>query len=141
MRLVLDSSVGIKWFLAEADSDKALQIRDGFAKALHELVAPDIYPVEVAHSLTRAERQLRLTPAEGLSHFQDMFATLPSLHPHLPLLPRAYEISSQSHQGVYDCLYVALAERERCILVTADQRLINRLQPGFPFITPLVSFP
>ena len=30
---------------------------------------------------------------------------------------------------MYDCLYVALAEREGCELVTADVRLINSLQP------------
>jgi predicted nucleic acid-binding protein len=29
--------------------------------------------------------------------------------------------------GVYDCLYVALAERETCQLITADQRLVNSL--------------
>ena len=38
-------------------------------------------------------------------------ATLPALHPYLPLLPRAYELSSQARIGVYDCLYVALTER------------------------------
>src|SRR4051794_19803756 len=124
MKLVLDSSVGIKWFLAESDSDKALRIRDDFFRGIHELLAPDIYPVEFTHALTRAERQLRITTAEGLSHFQDMFATLPGLHAHLPLLPRAYEISSSVRMGVYDCLYVALAEREGCELLTADARLI-----------------
>src|SRR5437764_5957293 len=30
------------------------------------------------------------------------------------------DISSQLRQSVYDCLYVALAERESCELVTAD---------------------
>ena len=36
--------------------------------------------------------------------------------------------------GVYDCLHVALAERERCELVTADERLMNSLLPFYPFI-------
>ncbi len=43
--------------------------------------------------------------------------------------------------GVYDCLYVALAERERCELVTADTRLLANLKPTFPFIIDLASLP
>jgi predicted nucleic acid-binding protein len=63
------------------------------------------------------------------------------LHAYLPLLPRDYEVSSQTRKGVYDCLYVALAEREGCELLTADVKLIANLQPKFPFITPLASLP
>jgi len=39
-------------------------------------------------------------------------------------LPRAYELSSNARVAVYDCLYVALAEREQCKVVTADQRTV-----------------
>jgi len=59
----------------------------------------------------------------------------------LPLLPRAYEISSQFRVGVYDCLYVALAEREKCELATADDKLVRNLQGPFPFIKHLSTFP
>jgi len=141
MKYVLDSSVGIKCLLRENESDKAIRVRDDFIAGLHELLSPDVYPVEIAHSITRAERQLRITPTEGTSHFKPMLSIMPLLHAYLGLLPRAYEISSQSRQGVYDCLYVALAERERCELLTADQKLINNLQPTFPFITSLASLP
>jgi predicted nucleic acid-binding protein len=43
--------------------------------------------------------------------------------------------------GVYDCLYVALAERRKYQFVTADDRLFANLQPHFPFIVPLSSLP
>ena len=81
MRYVLDSSVGIKCLLREVDSDKAIRIRDDFIAGLTYLISPDVYPVEVAHSITRAERQLRITPSEGASHLKTMLATLPVLHP------------------------------------------------------------
>jgi predicted nucleic acid-binding protein len=68
-----------------------------------------------------------------------MLSTLPALHPHLPLLPRAYQLSSQVRIGVYDCLYVALAEREGCELLTADDRL-QRSLPGHPIVL-LASLP
>ena len=47
-----------------------------------------------------------------------------------PLLQRATAISSQARIGVYDCLYVALAEHENCELVTADGKLILYGQSG-----------
>ena len=50
-------------------------------------------------------------------------------------------ISSQARIGVYDCLYVALAEQQGCQLVTADDRLVKTLQPTFSFITSLASLP
>jgi hypothetical protein len=50
----------------------------------------------------------------------------------MPLFPRAKKLS---------CLYVALAEREGCELVTADQKSINNLAPHFPFIVPLAPLP
>jgi predicted nucleic acid-binding protein len=107
-------------------------LRDELIQGIRELLAPGIYPVEMAHSITRAERRLRITPAEGASHFRSMMATLPDLYPSLPLLPQAYQFSSQARIGVYDCLYIALAERESCELVTSDQKLINGLK--LPFI-------
>src|SRR3954468_8038689 len=112
MKLVLDSSVAFKWHVREVGSDQALRIRDDFLNGFTELLAPDIFPVEIAHALTRAERQGRITPAQGMMHLNDMLVMLPDLHGCLPLLPRAYELSSQARVGVYDGLYVALAERE-----------------------------
>jgi predicted nucleic acid-binding protein len=112
MKYVLDSSVAFKWGVNEVDSAKALRLRDETRAGLHELHAPDVFLVEVAHAITRAERQGRLTPAVGKTFFLSVLAELPTLHPLLPLMPRAYELSSAMRLGVYDFLYVALAERE-----------------------------
>jgi len=133
MKYIVDSSVAVKWALAEIDTDRALRIRDEYRAGTIELHAPDVFPIEFVHALTRAERQRRLTSDEGAEFVADMLATLPRLHASLPLLPRAYELSSQMRIGVYDCLYVALAEREQCELLTADQRLVN-LFGGFPVV-------
>jgi predicted nucleic acid-binding protein len=53
--------------------------------------------------------------------------TCPRLVPSLPLLFRACELSSRTRVGVYDCLYVALAESEGCEFLTADDRLARSL--------------
>jgi predicted nucleic acid-binding protein len=141
MRYVVDASVAVKWALQEVDTDKALRLRDDLRNGVHAFLAPDFFPVEVAHSLTRAERQRRITPAEGARAFFDVAQTLPLLLASLPVLVRAYAISSQARIGVYDCVYVALAEREGCPFITADDKLVKNLQQQFPFIVALSSMP
>jgi predicted nucleic acid-binding protein len=114
---------------------------DSYQNAIHELIAPDILPVETTHALTRAQRQGRVTPLRGNQLFVDLLKQAPQLHSHLPLLPRAYSISTATRQGVYDCLYVALAELEQCEPITSDDKLLKNLGPMFPFSIPLASFP
>lgn len=56
-------------------------------------------------------------------------ADAPSLPPYLPLMQIAFDLSSKNRIGLYDRLYVALAEKEQCRVVTADQRFLNTF-PG-----------
>jgi len=141
MRYVIDSSVMVKWVLTEPDSDKALRLRDDLRNAVHELFSPDIFTVEAAHALTRAERQARIPAGQARTLLVDILTTPPRVFPFQPLLLRAIDISSTMRIGVYDCLYVALAEQEKCELVTADTTMVRALQPTFPFIRTLSSFP
>ena len=141
MKYVLDSSVAFKWLVPELNTNKALRLLDDYQKAIHDLLSPDILPVEATHALTRAERQGRVTPAQGNQLFIDLMDQVPTLHSYLPLLPRAYAISSAMRVGVYDCIYIALAEQEGCELVTADDRLVNSMQKQFPFVIHLATLP
>jgi predicted nucleic acid-binding protein len=129
MRYVLDSSVALKWVLPEPDAARAVLLRQAMLAGRHDLIAPDIFAVEVAHALTKAERRRQILPGEAVVKIADIFRTAPLLETYLPLLPRAVELAAQARIGVYDCLYVALAEREGCALVTADERL-KRALPG-----------
>ncbi len=64
MRYVLDSNVALKWVLREDNSDKARQLRADVQQQVHELLAPDVFPIEVAHALARSERRGIITPAQ-----------------------------------------------------------------------------
>lgn len=142
MRRVLDASVALKWALPEIDSPKAIRLRDDFRNSLVELLAPDVFVAEVGHGLARAERRGLIAPPQGSVLLADVLSTPPQLFPSFPgLITRAFAIASQRRAGVYDCLYVALAEREQCDLVTADARLVRNLGAHFPFIVPLSSVP
>ena len=135
---ILDASVALKTVLNEQDSHVALKLHDDFIHQVHELLAPDTFVVEVAHALTRAERRNIIQVGEAANLLSEVMATRPMLHPYLSLMSRAVELSSQFRLGVYDCLYVALAEREDCELITADDRLLKALGSQFAII-PLAS--
>src|SRR6266446_6447174 len=122
MMLVMDSSSALKWALPELYSDKAEKLRDDYHNGLIDLIAPDIFSIETLHALTKAERQKRITHGTAYPLWQLIHADCPALHPHIPLLDRAYEIAAAARIGIYDCVYVALAERENCELATADDR-------------------
>jgi predicted nucleic acid-binding protein len=133
--------VAFKWEVPETDSDKATLLRDDFRISIHELVAPDFFPLELAHALTRAERQGRIIVAQASLFWSDAMTTTPVLHQSLALATRAIDISSQLRIGVYDCLYVSLAECENCEFVTADDRLVKNVQKQFPFVRHLSTLP
>ena len=98
-----------------------------------------IYPIETLNGLAKAERQKRIRNAYPL--WQGIMADSPVYHPHFALLPRVYAISAQTLSAVYDCVYVCLAEKEGCELVTADDRLVQNLQTRFPFVLHLRDLP
>jgi predicted nucleic acid-binding protein len=141
MKYVLDSSVAFKWAIVENHTTEARALRDRFVGGHLELLAPDVFAIELGHALTKAQRQGRITAAEGRQFFADLLTTAPALIPSMPLLPRAYAIAAQMRIGIYDCLYVALAEREQCTFVTADERLIRALQADYPLVVGLTAVP
>jgi predicted nucleic acid-binding protein len=141
MNYVMDASVAVKWVLPEIDSPIALRLRSEARAGLHQLIAPDIYPFEIGNALTRAERKGLISVGDAQTHLLNILATPPVLFDSLILLSRAMSISSAYRTGLYDCLYVALAERRQFQLVTADDKLVKNLQSAFPFILPLALLP
>ena len=141
MKRVIDACSAFKWAVVETDTDKAERVREDFRNGVYELLAPDIFPAEIASSLLTAQRRGRI------SHFgPPLFGILAEgveLHDTVPLMPAVVRIVASITSGMrfslYDCLYVALAEREGCDLITADDRLIRVFQTQYPFVTSLAT--
>jgi predicted nucleic acid-binding protein len=141
MKYVVDPSVAICWVIPRPLTPKAFRLRVEYQQQIHELLAPAIFIDEVAGALTKAERQRDIAVGQAAPLYAKVMNSPPVLIAHAPLITRAIDISSRTRSGYYDCLYVALAEREGCELITADQRSINNLAPHFPFIVPLANLP
>jgi predicted nucleic acid-binding protein len=134
VKLVIDANVGWKALVPEQNSDTALKLLDGFRKGMHELLGPDLYPIEIGNILVTAARSGKVKSGDLTAMYAELMASLPIIHQSISLFPRAFDIASQTRASVYDALYVALAEREGCDLVTADDKLVKAL-PGFPIVS------
>jgi predicted nucleic acid-binding protein len=121
MSLVLDASVALKWFLAEDNREEAR----GLLAGQEPLVAPDLIVPEVLNGAWKAVRR-NLIPA---AQVETIPRVLPGcffrLVPSSELAERALIIATALNHPVYDCFYLAAAESEGVILVTADTRLLK----------------
>jgi predicted nucleic acid-binding protein len=121
--IVVDASVAVKWFIHEPDRPAARRLLVPQSR----LIAPDLIVAEVASAMWK-----RVVAGEGDARQAPLTAaSLPRffarLLPLAPLAARAVEIAAELRHPVYDCFYLALAEREEATFVTADRRLIDRL--------------
>jgi predicted nucleic acid-binding protein len=114
---VVDASVAVKWILPESGSSAAAALR----KLNNDLSAPSLIAVEVGNALWRAVRRGSVTRSEALEGFEAALISLQSLIPIEELRVRALALAIELRHPIYDCFYLALAQRENALLVTADE--------------------
>ncbi len=135
--IVVDASVITKLFLQEADSPAAREL----VGSGRTLLGPEHVTIEVASAMVRRYRSGGLTRGEAeqaLAAVRQFFLRGAfALTTDAGLLVRAEEIALDLRHALKDCLYIALAEREQCELITTDVSLLTRGAPRFPFVKPL----
>ncbi len=125
MKLVIDASVLVKWFVDEPGADRAAALRG------EDLAAPDLILVEVGNVLWKHQRRGVLAGADYVDAVEALQAAPIALTPIADLLRAAARIAAELDHPLYDCLYLALAMREGLPLVTDDQRLLKVAAPRF----------
>jgi len=120
---VVDASIAVKWVIPEVFSDKADRVRDH----PDDILAPDLLLLEVANALWRKTEAREISAREADAALEIVRQSGVDLRSTPPLVPRAMELARRLGHPVYDCIYLALAEREHATFVTADQRLLRRL--------------
>jgi len=115
--IVVDASV-LAPALADddTDGDRARERLRG-----EQLAAPELIDLEVLSTLRRAARAGRLNERRSAQALTDLTALPLRRVPHLPLLPRVWDL--RDNLSAYDASYVALAEALNTVLVTADARI------------------
>jgi predicted nucleic acid-binding protein len=120
-QLVVDSSVAVKWFVAEGEAGvpEALALLDDHLTRRCLLVAPSHLLLEVLNAVRcrgLSESEMRVA-ARGLLGLQI------ELVPVEELAEKAAGLSASHGLTVYDAAFAALAEMRDAVLVTEDRRL------------------
>ena len=116
MIAIVDSSVAVKWYAAEADSALAEKL------LLHPIGAPDFILAEVGNALWKKVQRSELRIDQAL-------AAMPHLEASLTLLPasamagRALDLAMRLRHPVYDCYFLVLSIDTGLPLITSDARL------------------
>jgi predicted nucleic acid-binding protein len=125
MNWIVDANVACKWYLDEPGSAAARRLLDGD----DVLAAPDIVLAEVVNVAWQRRRRGEI----GAPHAAAIARHLPTalvLIPSREILERALDVAVAIDQPVYDCLYVAAAERFEAALVTDDRKLLAAIRKG-----------
>jgi len=119
--VIIDASVAVKWFFDEELTEKAKQL----FSAERASSAPALIVHELHSALFKRLKQKHINAAKARFYAEEMESCIDRLVPNEELTRRAAAIMIDLVHPIYDCLYLALAERERVPLVTVDKRLIE----------------
>lgn len=139
-KLVVDSSVAIKWFVPEPHSVEARRILDGYQLGALSFLAPDLINAEFANIVWKKHAFQGLDAGDAQSIIDEFRKLVFTLTSTADLLEDAYLLAVTHRRSVYDMLYLALSLRENCQFVTADEKLVNAVGSVFSNIAWLASW-
>lgn len=131
-RYVVDAAVVAKWICPERGGAAARDLYQRWADGAIELVAPDLLVAELGSLLRRKVRAGELGSGDADTIFELLLGALPPLAASRDLAASALVLATCHDRPFADALHLALALREGCPYVTADERLVRVLAPAFP---------
>lgn len=120
-RAVFDASLVVRAVVARS-TDAVEWVRRAEAGEV-DAVVPDLVFAECAHALLRYVRGLAFEARIALDRLEAVTALRLEVRPLAPLVGPALALAVDHGLSLYDGCYLALAEAERAVLVTADRRL------------------
>jgi predicted nucleic acid-binding protein len=127
LNLVLDASVAVKLVVLE---DGHLEAKRLVALETNTLVVPEFLMAEAGNVLWKKARRKEISADQVRSGIADFRVTFTQLVPIHDLIVPASEMSLVLDHPIYDCLYLACAQRADGVVVTADKRLQEACSRG-----------
>lgn len=115
---ILDASVAVKWFINDVLTPQALLAGQNYTCS-----APTLIMSEVANGLWKYARRGDASPADCRQALAKL-PTLTRLHSSADLVADAIDLAVKHDHPVYDCQYLALAQRDKLPILSADRRLL-----------------
>ncbi|MBG0810980.1 type II toxin-antitoxin system VapC family toxin [Methylosinus sp. H3A] len=121
--VIIDASVAVKWYVAEAQH---MQAREILAAANDLLAAPDLILTEVANALRRKVSEGTATREQALEALEDLPRSFSLLVPSSATLRAAFDIALDLGHPFPDCVYLACAAMNDARLVTDDRKFLEK---------------
>ena len=122
---LLDTSVVVKWFILEEDSERAATLRQAHGRDELLLHAPDILLMELANALRYSPLVSGGEISQALRLFSDMEIFIFPFD--LDVLISSISLSRKHDLAVYDAYFLALAQAMEIPLITTDRKMLSRL--------------
>ncbi len=87
-------------------------------------IVPDIFISEICNVVWKKFKVQEITAEQGQAIVTNVPAVIDHIVPTIELAQRAFDLAVQFNHPVYDCLYLALAERESIRFITDDTKLV-----------------
>jgi predicted nucleic acid-binding protein len=136
---VVDAAVVAKWVFAERDRAAAQNLLAAWTAGAIDLIAPDNLLAELGAIWRRKVRAGDLTADDASALLALLRLVLPRLVPVAELLDTALSIALRHDRPVADALHLALALRDGCPYLVAEDRLFRALAPSFPCVRHLAD--
>jgi len=139
MKIVLDASIGVKWFKYENESNTSLTnklLQQQFQNEI-EIIVPDLFFFEIINTLL----------SKKYLNVDDIYSASESLHlmnmkvisPNKKIIDTSISIVGRTKLTFYDSLYISVAISEQALLLTEDKEIL-KYSDKFKFIRSLDKF-
>jgi len=124
--LVLDSSAALAWVMTdEGLIEPADRLMQAAAQGEVALVAPTLWPYEIASGLRRAMRRGRVDADLAWEALRQLLQQEVVLYPHEEPISLGWWLMRSHGVSSYDASYLGLAQHLGSQCITADLHLIN----------------
>lgn len=135
MIAVIDVRVALKWqFEDEEILESALALLVDFVEHRIDLITPTLFSYEILNAIHIAIQRKRIGEEEGHRAVVYLTSLGIELRPFDELILSTFYMARRYSLSLYDCAYLALAEKENCDFLTGDRKLSNAVGRSLPWV-------
>ena len=134
-RIVIDSSVALKWRLRDEEAlEQADVLLAHFLSQELVLIVPTLFDYEIANVLKVAIVRERLAKEEADKIIEEFQNYALRRYEFVPLQKQAFQLAYDHQRSVYDSAYLALAQTMDVWFYTGDLKLFRGVQQKLNFV-------
>ena len=126
-KFVVDASVCLKWVFEEEDSEKARIIQKDFQDNKILLVVPNLWEYEIVSALSSGLRRKKITFSQAKLFLKTLMQAKPEIVTISNLLDECLENTKKYDLSAYDSAYVTLAKEDKMVFISADNKLVSKI--------------